>query len=99
MDNPYYDWSPLPTRPALRWPDGARVAVCVIVSLEQVEWLPGPDAAVPPGLVRFGPYPEVLDVHDLSVHEYGNRVGVFRVLDVLDRHGLRATAAVDAALA
>jgi peptidoglycan/xylan/chitin deacetylase (PgdA/CDA1 family) len=99
MDNPYYDWSPLPARPALRWPNGARVAVCVIVSLEQAEWLPGPDVAVPPSTVRFGPYPRVLDVHDLSAHEYGNRVGVFRVLDVLDRHRIRATAAVDGALA
>lgn len=99
MDNPYYDWSPLPKRAALRWPGGARVAVCVIVSLEQIEWLPGPETAIPPSVVRFGPYPRVLDVHDLSVHEYGNRVGVFRVLDVLDRNGVRATAAVDAALA
>jgi peptidoglycan/xylan/chitin deacetylase (PgdA/CDA1 family) len=99
MDNRYYDWSPLPSRPPLRWPDGAHVALCVIVSLEQIEWLPGADTALPPSLVRFGPYPEVLDVHELSHHEYGNRVGVFRVLDVLDRHGITATAAVDAALA
>ena len=99
MDNTYYDWSALPLRPALRWPEGARVAVCVIVSMEQIEWWPGAGTAVPPSLVRFGTYPEVFDVADLSVHEYGNRVGIFRVLDVLDRHGVRATAAIDAALA
>jgi peptidoglycan/xylan/chitin deacetylase (PgdA/CDA1 family) len=98
MDNGYYDWSALPTRPPLRWPGGARVAVCVIVSLEQVEWLPGLDAGTPSQLVRFGPYPRVLDVHDISVHEYGNRVGVFRVMDVLQHHGVRATVAIDAAL-
>jgi allantoinase len=99
MDNPYYDWSPLPQRPTLAWPDDAPVAVCVILSLGQTEWWPGPDTVVPPSVARFGPYPRVLDVADLSVHEYGNRVGVFRVMDVLDRHGIRATAAVDAALA
>lgn len=99
MDNPYYDWSPLPGRPALRWPGGARVALCVIVSLEQIEWLPGPNTDVPPSVVRFGPYPRAMEVSELSVHEYGNRVGVFRVLDVLERHGIRPTAAVDAALA
>ena len=99
MDHGYYDWSALPTRPALRWPGGARIAVCVIVSVEQVEWRPGLDAVPPPQLVRFGPYPRILDVHDISVHEYGNRVGVFRVMDVLQRHGVRATVAIDAALA
>jgi peptidoglycan/xylan/chitin deacetylase (PgdA/CDA1 family) len=96
MDNPYYDWSPLPGRPPLRWPEGARVALCVIVCIEQIEWLPPEDAVVPPSAVRFGPYPAVLDVHEISHHEYGNRVGIFRVMDVLDRHGIRATAAIDA---
>src|SRR5262249_55539930 len=99
MDNPYYTWSPLPDRPRLTWPDAARVAVCVVVSVEQVEWLPPRDAVLPPTVVRFGPYPEILDVHEISHHEYGNRVGIFRVMDVLDRHGLRATVALDAATA
>jgi allantoinase len=97
MDNPYSGWSPIVARPPLRWPGGARVAVCAIVAVEQIEWLPPPGVVLPPSLVRFGPYPEIFDVHELSVHEYGNRVGVFRVLDALGGHGLRATAAVDAA--
>ena len=99
MDNPYYDWQPLPSRAPLRWPEGARVALCVIVCLEQIEWLPPADAHLSPTAVRFGPHPEILDVHEVSHHEYGNRVGIFRVMDVLDRHGVRATAAIDAALA
>jgi allantoinase len=96
MDNPYYDWSPLPQRPPLRWPDGAHVALCVVVCIEQIEWLPPDGSVLPPSAVRFGPYPALYDVHEISHHEYGNRVGIFRVLDVLDRHGLRATAAIDA---
>jgi allantoinase len=96
MDNPYYDWSPLSRRPPLRWPEGAHVALCVVVCVEQIEWLPPDDAVVPPSAVRFGPYPAVYDVHEISHHEYGNRVGIFRVMDVLDRHGIRATAAIDA---
>jgi allantoinase len=99
MDNPYYDWSALPARPPLRWPHEARVAVCVVVSLEQIEWLPPDDAEVPPSVSHYGPYPAMLDVHDVSIHEYGNRVGIFRILDRLDRHGVRATVALDAALA
>ena len=99
MDNPYYDWQPLPDRESLRWPEDARIALCVIVCLEQIEWLPPAGAHLPPTAVRFGPYPEIIDVHEVSHHEYGNRVGIFRVMDVLDRHGIKATAAIDAALA
>ena len=27
MDQEFYPWSPIVTRPVLRWPDGARVAL------------------------------------------------------------------------
>ena len=96
MDNRYYEWSPLPERSPLRWPNGARVALCIIVNLEQIEWLPPQDAVIPPSAVRWGPYPATYDVHELSLHEYGNRVGIFRVMDVLDRHNVVATVAIDA---
>jgi peptidoglycan/xylan/chitin deacetylase (PgdA/CDA1 family) len=98
MDNPYYGWSPLVTRQPLRWPNGARVALCVIVSLEHIEWTPPKSAVVPPSVSRVGAYPTIFDVHDISHHEYGNRVGFFRVAEVLDRHALRATAAIDSML-
>jgi allantoinase len=98
-DHPYYDWSPLVTRPPLRWPDDAHIAFCVIVNLEQIEWLPPTEAVIPPSAVRYGPYPRVYDIHEISHHEYGNRVGVFRVMEVLGRHGVKATAAVDALIA
>jgi allantoinase len=99
MDNPYYDWSPLPSRPPLRWPDGARVAFCVIVSIEHVELTPPEGTLVPPSVVYMGPWPRVWDVPEVGHHEYGNRVGVFRVMKLLDRYGIRATAAMDAAIA
>jgi hypothetical protein len=34
MDQNFYPWSPIVTRPVLRWPDDARVALAVIVNLE-----------------------------------------------------------------
>ena len=40
MDHEHYDWSPISERPALRWPEDARVALCVIVNLEHMEWNP-----------------------------------------------------------
>ena len=32
----------------------------------------------------------------ISHREYGHRVGIYRVLDVLERHGIRPTVAMDA---
>ena len=96
MDHEHYDWSPIVTRGQLRWPDGARVALCVIVNLEQMEWSPSEDSHQAPSLaggLYNRPYP---DYARISHREYGHRVGVFRVLDVLERHGITATVAMDA---
>jgi len=38
MDQQFYPWSPIVTRPVLRWPDNARVALAVIVNLEHWDW-------------------------------------------------------------
>lgn len=99
MDNPYYDWSPIGSRPQLSWPHEARVALCVIVSLESIEWLPPKEAVLSPSAVRGGPYPEIPEMHEVSYHEYGNRVGIFRVMRILDKLAIRGTAAVDAGIA
>jgi peptidoglycan/xylan/chitin deacetylase (PgdA/CDA1 family) len=96
MDNPYYGWSPLVTRTPWTLPRGERVAVCVIVSVETLEWLPPAEAHVPPSAVRWGPYPSVFDVHEASLHEYGNRVGIFRVLAALREFDIPVTVAIDA---
>ena len=97
MDHGLYDWSPLPAREPLRWPGGASLAVVVMLCLEGVEWQPH-DAVAPPA-ARGAVYPRAFDPTILSLHEYGNRVGVFRVLDVLARLGIRGTASVDALVA
>ena len=99
MDNPYYDWSPISTRAPIRWPGSARVALCVIVNLEHMDWLPPEGSFVAPSARRRRPYPAVTDIHETSYHDYGNRVGAFRVMRVLDRYGIRATAAMDAGVA
>ena len=96
MDHEHYDWSPIVTRGALRWPDGARVALCVVVNLDHVEWRPPEnsyESANLAGGLAPRPFP---DYARLSHREYGHRVGIFRVLDVLDRHGITATVAMDA---
>ena len=96
MDHPYYDWSPLPSRAPFRWPNQSPLAVGAVIVLEHVEWEPPPDAYSlrrrSGGLARL-PAP---DYPQLTIREYGHRVGIFRVLDVLERHSIAATVAMDA---
>ncbi|MBI2292370.1 MAG: polysaccharide deacetylase family protein [Betaproteobacteria bacterium] len=97
MDHDHYDWSPLnATRAKIEWPNQARVALCVIVTLEHAEWKQPPDSYQVPNLAGgygWGPFP---DVTAWSHREYGHRVGIFRVLDVLEKHGIKPTIAMDA---
>ena len=91
--------------PGLRWPEGARVALAVIVNLEHWDWeVPeGTPVAVSPlggpeGLWT-GNQPAFPDIGGYGNHEYGNRVGVFRVLAVLDKYAIKPTLALDKAVA
>ena len=96
MDHEHYDWSPYSQRGVLRWPENARVALCVIVNLERMEWDPPQDSyttSTLAGGLGHRPYP---DYARITHREYGHRVGIFRVLDVLERHGIRPTVAMDA---
>ena len=95
----WFDSTPIVKRKASTWPGGARLAVGIVVSIEQYEMAQAPGAFLPvtlPGGMGRGPYP---DFRSYSLREYGNRIGVFRVLETLDKHGLRATAAIDASVA
>ena len=95
MDHEHYDWLPLVKRGVLRWPENARLALCVIVNLEHMEWSPLEGSYQLPTLsggLDPRPFP---DYARLSHREYGHRVGIFRVLDVLERHRMTATVAMD----
>ena len=96
MDHNHYDWSPITKRGVLRWPDSARVAICVIVNLERFEWQ-APEgsfqAASLSGGISPRPFPDYMR---LSHRDYGHRVGIFRVLDVLEKYGIKPTVAMDA---
>jgi len=95
MDHVLYDYSPFPKRPKLTWPRNARVAFCVVLHLEYFELIPAENSYKDPRLVNeFGNY--VPDFRTWTQREYGNRAGIFRVLDVLDRYQIRAGAAVNA---
>lgn len=99
MDHNYYDWSPIATRRSLSWPHGARIAFCVIVNLERYDWADAAPPYIPltmPGGIGPRPFP---DIGTFAHREYGNRVGIFRVMEALDKYDIKATAAIDVAVA
>ena len=95
-DHPYYPWSPLSTRRTLRWPEGANVALGVIVVLEHIEWEPAAGTYQSPAQAVMPVFP---NYSRFSLREYGHRVGIFRLLDLLESHSIRATVAMDATTA
>lgn len=95
MDNPWYDYVPFPKRPRLTWPKNARVGFYVILHLEYYELMPPEGSLKDSRFVgEFGNYSP--DYRTWTQREYGNRTGIFRVLDVLDRYQIKAGVAVNA---
>jgi len=86
-----YNYSPIIERPALDWPGGKRVAFYVGLNIEH--FLPDePSTSIWPSDVK----PDALN-H--GWREYGARVGIWRIIDILDRHGVRASALVNSMVA
>ncbi len=84
-----YQWNFRPQRPRrpawfTEWPGGARMAVTLILLHE---WESTPTIARP---MPKGAY-HTFDSLALGGREYGARFGVWRLLDVLDRHQIKAT--------
>ncbi len=80
------DYCPIIDRPVITWPGGARVAFWVSPNVEHYEFLPEFDGVRNP--YPRTPYP---DVQTYASFDYGNRIGFWRMLDVLDRHRIRCT--------
>lgn len=96
MDHALYPYSAINRRPALSWPEGNGLAFTVVLHLEF--WRldpPKEDWRDPRYQGAFGNfYP---DYTAFTQREYGNRVGIFRVLDLLDRFDLKLTVPANAA--
>ena len=86
------DYSAISERRALTLPGGKRVAFWVIVNIE--EWdirAPMPRTVITPP-AGGSPSP---DIPNWAWHEYGNRVGFWRILKVLDEFSVPATLAIN----
>jgi peptidoglycan/xylan/chitin deacetylase (PgdA/CDA1 family) len=85
-------YSAISERPKLALPDGARVALWVIVNVE--EWdatQPMPRTVLPPP-AGGSPSP---DVPNWAWHEYGNRVGFWRFVKLFDEFAIPVTLAIN----
>jgi peptidoglycan/xylan/chitin deacetylase (PgdA/CDA1 family) len=86
------DYSPITGRPRLTLPDGARMAVWVIVNIEEwspLETMPRTVLTPPAG---GSPMP---DIPNWAWHEYGNRVGFWRFLEIFDELKIPAVLAIN----
>ncbi len=85
--SPRYDYEPFIHRKPVRFPNGERLAVMIYVNIEHVPF--GSTAlahAVYPGTLQFSP-----DILNHGWRDYGNRVGLWRIMEAMDRHGFRGT--------
>jgi allantoinase len=79
----FFEYSPIVDRPRLTWPGGAYLAVWVVPNIEHYE------------LEMDG---RKADVRNLSHRDYGNRVGIWRLMEALTEYGVRGTVALNSAV-
>jgi allantoinase len=88
----YGPYVPITRRPKLTWPGGARVALWVNPNIEFF----GLDDVMPSNLNDRVPREQakIPNVRNWAVRDYSNRVGIWRIMEVLTRYGIRASAAL-----
>ena len=94
-----YDYVPLPERKPLVWPNGARVALILTFNLETWDLTKETDKPYYAG----GPaiLPDILPGHtpdfpNYTWREYGQRVGIWRLFELFDKLGVKASCTTNA---
>jgi allantoinase len=85
MDNTLYDYSPITMRPKLTWPNGARVAFYVGLNIEHYQ-VDRPSTSIFGGTAMLVP-----DPLNYGWRDYAVRVGIWRMIEALDKVGMRAS--------
>ena len=81
--HPFYDYSPMPKRPKIAWPNGARVAIHLVSNIEH--W----DLHDNNGR---------MDVRNNPRNDYGLRVAVWRLFDIFSERRITHTIALNSAV-
>ena len=84
-----FPYSPIIDREPLRWPTGARVAVWVIPNIEHFLF-DRPATRNTDGGLNLNP-----DVLNYSWRDYGVRVGIWRMMEIMQRRGFKGTVALN----
>lgn len=82
---PHYDYSPIVDRPKLQLPDGKRIAVIVNINMEHFP-VHAPGTPIVPQTAGMKP-----DPLNYGWRDYGQRVGIWRMIDILDEVGAKAS--------
>ncbi len=80
--------------PQVEWPDGARIAISVVVNYEEGSEYSTLDGDAQGEIMGEAQSPVPQGDRDLaneSFFEYGSRVGVWRIMDILDEYDVKAT--------
>jgi allantoinase len=85
VDNQLYDYSPIIERPPLSLPNGARVAFWVGLNIEHYQ-VDKPATSIFGGTAGLQP-----DPLNYGWRDYGTRVGIWRMMEVLDKYRMRAS--------
>jgi peptidoglycan/xylan/chitin deacetylase (PgdA/CDA1 family) len=84
-----FAYSPITHRPPLRWPNGARVALWVIPNIEHF-LIDRVSTSISDVTTRFTP-----DILNYAWRDYGLRVGIWRMMEVMQKFGVRGTVALN----
>jgi len=84
-----FTYSAIVDRKPLRWPKGARVAVWVIPNIEHFLF-DRPSTSVTNATTSLVP-----DVLNYSWRDYGVRVGIWRLMEIMDHYGVKGTVALN----
>ncbi|SER79938.1 polysaccharide deacetylase family protein [Sphingobium sp. YR768] len=95
MDHDLYPWSNLFERSPLTWADGKRLLTWIVVDLEWFPITPTDKPFRAPGHMQTA-YP---DYRHYTSRDYGNRVGIYRLLDAVEKVGARISVAANGAIA
>jgi allantoinase len=95
LDHDHFDMRYLKHAAPVQWPGAKSVALFVTVGVDCYPLDMGGKPFVPPG-GNWRPYP---DLWTYATRDYGNRVGLYRILKVCEAYGMRATAFVQGEIA
>jgi allantoinase len=87
-----YDYWPYSDRPKIVWPGGKKLAFWIAPNIEVYEYDP------PVNPARSGWPRPTPDVVGYSQRDWGNRIGHWRLMELMDRHALRGSISLSTAL-